>query len=700
MNAKGVTIHSQFLLPLGSFVPVSDAQGSISNSGGFFTKNTLTRKHTLNKVRKQVLHEIDLLIIDEVSMLRADILDAIDFRLRQAKQNFNQPFGGVQLLLIGDLFQLPPIVRDHEWHELRKFYPSIWFFESIALKESGFVYLELDKIFRQRDDDFIRILNNLRNNNPTPQDIELLNSKVLSGDDQKKLKGVITLTTHNKKATEINLSELKKLKGKSKTYTAEVSGDFPESMYPVAEEIELKVGAQVMFIKNDTKNQAYFNGKLAEVCAVKSNSISVLMDGSEEPFELKKEVWENVKYELDESSKELEEEVVGQFEQYPIRLAWAITVHKSQGLTFDRAIIDVGRAFAPGQVYVALSRLRSLDGLMLLTPIDKNVVSSDANIVNFSMVKDTQPPLEKQLDSGKRAYIEQLLITTFNLQSLIDALHSLNKKGSEARVEFDDEDMRSALDKIRGSLEPEVKNTQVFTAQLLRLNREGDKDKFAQRLSQGAEYYKNLFGEILSKLLLHMEEVRQFSRTKMYIERLEELDAMVSKKNFELHAVKDRVERILNDQDLVRNEELRAKLNADREHLINTHRQLVSKSEKFTKLKSGKRRKGKSGQPAIKTSKGETYAITNRLLKEGLSLDEIAEKRGMAMSTIEGHAARLIADGEASIDQFMNKNESKAIAKAFAEDKVSTVTGVHKALKGAYSYGKIRMVKALLKKPS
>ncbi|MEP0712012.1 MAG: AAA family ATPase, partial [Algoriphagus sp.] len=384
LNAGGVTIHSQFLFPLGFFLPVNEPEGNFSDQYGCFTQHTLIRKHPLNALRKNVLKSIELLVIDEVSMLRADVLDAIDYRLRSVKRNFNTPFGGVQVLMIGDLFQLPPIVRDNEWQILSRFYPSMHFFEARVLQESGLVYLVLDKIFRQQDEEFIQVLNHLRENTVTSEDIALLNRHFKTQEEISEIKDCITITTHNYKADQINREQLMALKGESSFYEAEIENDFPENIYPLPKSLELRVGAQVMFIKNDSSgNQDYFNGKLATVDELKADQISVLLEGSKYPYQLKKEIWENKKYIINADTKELEEEVIGTFSQFPIKTAWAVTVHKSQGLTFDQAIIDVENAFAPGQVYVALSRLRSLGGLILRTRIQNHGMQSDMQVQTF-----------------------------------------------------------------------------------------------------------------------------------------------------------------------------------------------------------------------------------------------------------------------------------------------------------------------------
>ncbi|MBL8011011.1 MAG: AAA family ATPase, partial [Flavobacteriales bacterium] len=354
LNAKGVTIHSQFLLPFGAFLPEKQRPADIPE-GAFHDQDTLTRRHPLNALRRNVLREVDLLIIDEVSMLRADVLDAIDFRMRAVRQNRRESFGGAQVLLIGDLYQLPPVVKDEEWRVMQRYYASMHFFESQVLKHHGYAHIELDRIFRQQDERFIRILNNLRDNTVRPEDVAELNAHYRATIPAAESEGVITLTTHNHKADEINQQALTRLPGRPHAFEAHIDGDFPQSMYPVLERIELKVGAQVMFVKNDPEKM-YFNGKLARVEALSDEGITVRMyDGvgdapSAATYKLKREVWENKRYVVNAATKEQEEEVLGTFEQYPIKLAWAITVHKSQGLTFGRAIIDVGQAFAPGQV--------------------------------------------------------------------------------------------------------------------------------------------------------------------------------------------------------------------------------------------------------------------------------------------------------------------------------------------------------------
>ncbi|MBP6575494.1 MAG: AAA family ATPase, partial [Flavobacteriales bacterium] len=458
LNARGVTIHSQFLLPFGSFIPEKQLPEGVGEFGAFHDQDTLTRRHPLNTIRRNVLREVDLLIIDEVSMLRADLLDAIDFRMRSVRQNRYQSFGGAQVLLIGDLYQLPPVVKDDELRVLKRWYSSPHFFEARVIKEHGYAHIELDKIFRQQDGNFIHILNNLRNNTVAPEDITELNKHFKPEISTQDSEGVVTLTTHNYKADELNQRALAALPGQVFGYDAVIEPDFPESMYPVLQRIELKVGAQIMFVKND-QDKAYFNGKLAKVEALDKEGITVRMDdgpgsGAGMTYKLKREIWENKRYVVNTNTKEQNEEIIGTFEQYPIKLAWAITVHKSQGLTFDKAIIDVGQAFAPGQVYVALSRLRSLDGLILRTRIDPSVVSSDRDVVAFTNRGFQQEPLPQQLKASQREYLKLLLASTFDFSDMLRKVEYTQKDHPET-AEFEDDSMKTALKLFQEKLRSE-----------------------------------------------------------------------------------------------------------------------------------------------------------------------------------------------------------------------------------------------------
>ncbi len=689
LNAKGVTIHSQFLLPLGTFLPIREPSGSISDSANIYTQNTLVRKHPLNAARKQVLRDLDLLIIDEVSMLRADVLDAIDYRLRQVKRNYNQSFGGVQVLMIGDLYQLPPIVKDDEWNLLREYYRSAWFFDAKALEQGGFVYIEFEKIFRQQDDRFIRILNHLRNNVATAEDIEELNAHYQPEEERAKLEDVITLTTHNYRADEMNRNALAAIEKPAFTYAASVQDDFPNSMFPVEDVLELKVGAQIMFIKNDAAEGRYFNGKLATVTDLTDEKVTVKMSGDKGSYVLKKETWENRKYTIDKETKELEEEIIGSFMQYPIKLAWAITVHKSQGLTFERAIVDVGKAFAAGQVYVALSRLRSIDGLILGTRIHQGAISSASDVVAFSQRKETQPAMHELLVKGQRLFLEQLLVSTFDFRDLLDRIGQL-KQDKEAGMEFKDDSMKATLDVIREKLESETTNTENFRKQLLRLLRENDSEALGDRIERGSKYYASMLKDLMKQLLTHLAAVHQLSRVKTYIAHLEEIDQLMMRTVVEVVKAPQVAEAVINGKEVEKESKTLSTLLEER-------KSMVAEIEAKTKVKSitGKKKAKKSG---TKAPKGETYLKTLALAEEGLSIDDIAEKRGLTTGTVEAHIARLIGDRKLELENFLPKEASQQIAKALAEEENTNTSEAHRYLKGAYSYGQIRMVQAVMKR--
>lgn len=658
----------------------------------FYTQQTLVRRHPLNAKRRDVLRNIDLLIIDEVSMLRADLLDAIDARMRFVKRNYSEPFGGVQLLMIGDMYQLPPIVKDHEWSKMRDYYRSQHFFEAVALRESGFVYVELDKIFRQQDDDFISILNNLRNNVVTEADIAKLNEHYR--EEKNVPKDVITLTTHNRKADTINRQALDQLEEETYFFQADVKDDFPDHIFPVAESLELKKDARVMFVKNDAEGNAYYNGKLATVSDINENEIEVIMDGTDEPYTLKQETWENKKYTVNETAKDLEEEVVGEFSQYPIKLAWAITVHKSQGLTFEKAVIDVGQAFAPGQVYVALSRLTSLSGLILRTKIDPSVVSTDKQVVEFAKTKDQQAPLDKVLETEQRNYLANLLASTFDFSEATQAIQRILQK-HDTVGQFEDPEMRSALDVLSDNLNSQSGNTQKFVQQLRFCLQENDHERLYTRLEKGSEYYIKFVEENLRLLLKHIEDVKQFSKTKTYRTALDEIDLILMKKWEQMDKAQDVAEAIINGKEIKKNLERDTERNLLRRKLSSDAAKEAEKNPKNTKRKTGKTRKKKDPN-APKPEKGATYKVTYGLAKDGLSIAEIAEKRGLTTSTIEGHIAKGIEAGEVKIDAFMEDDDRETIEMVIKDNPNENSGFVYGKLKGEYSYGQIRMVQAYL----
>lgn len=696
LHAKGVTIHSQFLLPLGSFLPSKEPEGNYSGSINVCTQHTLTKRHPLNMARKKVLRSIELLIIDEVSMLRADVLDAIDFRMRIVKGNLKEPFGGTQVLMIGDLFQLPPIVRDNEWQVLGKFYKSMHFFEAHALKKSGMVYVELDRIFRQKDDRFIQILNQLRNNMASKQDIAFLNNFYKTPEQIKNIKDTIIITTHNYKADEHNKKELGALKGPSHYFDAIIEKEFTESLYPLPKKLELKEGAQVMFVRNDSSGfSEFFNGKMAKVKSIDEGDIVVTMVDATMDYQLKREVWENKKYVVNEDTKELVEEVIGTFEQYPVKLAWAVTVHKSQGLSFDKAIVDVGQAFAPGQVYVALSRLRGLEGLTLLTRIQAEVINSDPGVVEYTQSVQSQEPLENLLEIHQKKYVEGLLIKTFDFKELVVVFSDFLKE-SNTSMEFEDVEMQQAVQNILQELVKEMDNTSKYQRQLLVLFQSGEQEKLLERLEKGSQYYSDLLKAGLKKLLVHVAEVEQFSRTKTYREGLSELELVLIKKLGDVGKIILLIPSIIKGSDLEKLDKLNEGLVKLRLELYDEALIAAKENPKFASTKTGRKKREKAGS-GIKLEKGETYTITYSLDEEGKSVKEIAEIRALAESTIKGHLAKGIGLGIVPIQRHLSEQIIGEISELFRV-KEGNLQSIREAHPGKYDYGTLKMVAAYLKR--
>jgi len=428
INAGGTTMHSFFQLSFTPFVPTAEG------------RRNLIDKLKMQSNRRKVLQELELLVIDEISMVRADVLDSVDTILRHIRYRNNEPFGGVQVIFIGDMFQLSPVATDDEWRLLSEYYQSPYFFHSQAILQKQPVYIELDKIYRQTNADFIQVLNEVRNNCLSDFGLKLLQSRynplfVPPQDDT-----YITLTTHNYKADQINAEELSKIKGKIYTFEAEIQGEYPEKSYPTEKVLELKIGAKVMFLKNDTETpRRFFNGKIGVVESIDDDSISIKCHDDAEAIELGKGVWENIRYSTNLVTKQIEENELGKFIQYPLRLAWAITIHKSQGLTFDKAVIDAGSAFASGQVYVALSRCRSLEGMVLLSKINPQSIQNDRQIVEYEHNKIPHKELEIQLDESRNVYRNFVLNQLFYFRSLHGITNRLLNEVTGVESSFNEE---------------------------------------------------------------------------------------------------------------------------------------------------------------------------------------------------------------------------------------------------------------------
>jgi len=413
INARGMTIHSLFQLPFSPFIPGNSSDPS--------------RQRKFSKKKIDLIRSLDLLIIDEISMVRCDILDAIDDVLRRYKDR-TKSFGGVQLLMIGDLHQLPPVVREDTWDMLRQHYSTPYFFGSNALRGTNPITIQLTHIYRQADDVFINLLNKVRNNQMDKEVLDTLNSRYIPNFTPPEDEPYITLTSHNRAANTINEKKLKELSGKLHTFKAKIENDFPEHAFPTELFMEFKVGAQVMFIKNDlSEEKRFYNGKIGQITGFGEDCIYVKCPGDTEEIAAVQAEWENVKYELNKDTKEVSENVVGTFTQYPLRLAWAITIHKSQGLTFERAVIDAEAAFAHGQVYVALSRCTSFEGIVLHSQIKFNSVRTDAVVKNYSTEAEKNAPTEEDLVISKRESQRDLISELFKMTEIKRALAKVER---------------------------------------------------------------------------------------------------------------------------------------------------------------------------------------------------------------------------------------------------------------------------------
>lgn len=494
INAGGVTLHSFFQMPFGPFIPGSEVH---------------TGQHRFSREKKNIIRSLDLLIIDEISMVRADLLDGVDSVLRRYRRS-ELPFGGVQLLMIGDLHQLSPVVKEAEWQFLKEYYDSPYFFSSTALRRIELIPIELKHIYRQSDSRFIDLLNRVRNNQLDPATLEQLNTRYLPDFLPKEGDGYITLCTHNNAADAINRAKLQTLPAASRSFDAHVDGNFPEHTYPIAATLELKVGAQVMFARNDmSPDKRYFNGKIGKIVAMANEKIEVACPGEPGTIEVGKVTWENIEYTVDAETAEISQKIIGTFNQFPLKPAWAITIHKSQGLTFDKAVIDAQAAFAHGQVYVALSRCRTFEGLVLSSPLTTRAVKTDPAVLHFVAEAENKVPTAEQLAAAKIRYQQQLLLECFDFQQfqrhlgrLVYLLRSnasliqLSSIGDSGEIQQQTEATLCTVgDNFRRQLQT------LFTS-----NREPATDPvILERLTKAALYFEEKFATILAPFLENLE---------------------------------------------------------------------------------------------------------------------------------------------------------------------------------------------------
>jgi hypothetical protein len=702
LNAGGVTIHSMFQLPFGGFLPIQGQPPHLSDTVRFETKSTLVRHFMMRGEKKAVIQNLELLVIDEVSMLRADLLDAIDYMLRSVRRRLQVPFGGVQVLYIGDLLQLPPVVRNDEWAVLQQYYRGKFFFHSHVVQQNPPVYIELDKIYRQSDARFIGVLNNLRNNIITQDDLNVLNEFVKPGFDVNKNTGYITLTTHNHKADSMNATSLAELKGKEHVYLPDLVGDFPEKIFPVEQGLRLKVGAQVMFIKNDlSPEKKYYNGKIGIIKSLNDSEILVHFPEENVTIEAEKYEWENVKYTVNDTTKEIEEEVLGTFTHYPLRLAWAITVHKSQGLTFDKAVLDVSQVFMPGQAYVALSRLRSLEGLILLSPMRMNGISNDEEVMEYAKGRADDGQLEQSLREETLKFTANFLKDSFNWNRLAEEWqkHKMSylREGEKSVKTPHRQWAAQQEDRIYGIIDA----AQKFTAQLQRLFGEPAANLafINERVTAAVQYFFPVMDAMATSLYSKIEEVKRLKRAKAFFEELIDLEELQTNVLLRLLKSKRLMEVVVTGDTISKEtlitpdiQEYKAKKIATIKEImkLNPVTVIEEEGEEYERYAPKKKEKKEPKKP--------TYIITYELWQQNMGMKEIAVHRKLVETTIQSHFAKLIEEGKVKLADIMPQDKITALEAAFKGFEGQSLAEVKEKAGDAFAYGELRLFRAAMDK--
>ena len=653
INAGGVTIHSLFHLPTICLVPSNE----FVNANAAANRGFLASHLRFNREKKRVLEELELLIIDEVSMVRADILDGVDFALQFIRKN-NKPFGGVQVLLIGDMHQLPPVIKEQEWQILKKYYDSPYFFDSLAWKKLDAVQIELKKIYRQQDERFLSILNNIRDKELNEEDFLQLEQRFKPGYSPEK-DGTIILTTHNWKSDNVNETELRKLPGKPHLFKADIKGEFPENMFPCVSQMQLKEGAQVMFIKNDVEQGKYYNGKLAKVQSISGDKVTVTFNDSGEAFVLKKEIWENVQYTIDKQTSKLEKNVLGTFTQFPLRLAWAITIHKSQGLTFDNVIIDAGQSFAAGQVYVALSRCRTLEGIILHSRITPSALYTDEKINSFSRSHHSTSSLQDALESGRTRYAQELVKRLFSFDKIRNSISDWHELIKEKEIPGKDK-ILALIDASGKNIAEILDTSNKFSLQLdsilNNLSQSGNINELKDRCNKAIDYFiSQIYNGFASPLHDHIKTYSIKHGLKRYLEFLKETEDLCWLKINQLH------------------------------NAVFMDTRLHEGDLKFVRNATNLPRKRKA-------EKGSTFEITLTLYKEGKSIGEIAAARSLKTSTIKSHFMRWITQGEIEISSVFSESELESFTTFLSKKGDQNFQAFQAEYGSRYDYNDLRMV--------
>lgn len=686
INAGGVTIHSFFQIPPVTFIPTYERPDTTLAEGRFQTAHSLIRQQRFSAEKQKTLRAIELLVIDEVSMLRADLLDAIDIVLKSVRRAHNRPFGGVQVLFIGDMLQLPPVIKEDEWDAIRKYYKTGFFFDARVLADTPPLYIELEKIYRQSDPVFISLLNNLRNNTVSKRDEELLNQYYKPGFYAVPQDKYIQLTTHNHKADTINRDALLKLKSKTEKFTAAIKDDFPEKMYPTDETIEIKIGAQLMFLVNDPEKR-YFNGKIGKLTAISDDrdSIEVHFEDSNETYWIEKYTWENITYTVN-GQNSVFPKVIGKFTQFPVKLAWAITVHKSQGLTFQKAIIDIEQAFAPGQVYVALSRLTSLSGLVLSSKVNFRSLHMDQTISDFSQTKSSGDQLRDVLDSESKQYIQDYIASRFDLTPLHETLvryveeGDAQKEGKSVRSKY-----RTWARTLVNEMQPVLDTSLRFVAQVKRIG--ADWPTLQDRIAAAKKYFVPQIQEMISSINDHGLDVS--ARHKKAGTYLKELEVLRNDVQYQLQQY-DKAEVFL--RSVIANTPVnRADLYAAEEYPRLTKPEDDDETKTLrTHARTGTHR----GLAKTRSAKGDSAKLTLAMHQRGMSVDEIATDRGLSKGTIMSHFVEVIGAGLARAEDFIQYERLENIRLAAKELNTTQLIPLKEHLGESYSFEELRMALA------
>ncbi|MBP5796926.1 MAG: helix-turn-helix domain-containing protein [Bacteroidales bacterium] len=682
INAGGQTIHSFFQLPFGPQIPDDAPKSLVSEVKADASAKALASQYQkLNKNKLNIMRSLNLLVIDEISMVRADVLDAIDAVLRRVRRSA-KPFGGVQLLMIGDVHQLAPVAKAEEWEILAPYYQTVYFFGSHVLQRTPYLCVELDHIYRQHDEDFITLLNKVRDNRMDSECLRLLNSRYLPHFTPDDNEGYITLTTHNYQADEINESKLAALPSKSVFFEAKVDGSFPENTYPTKESLELKVGAQVMFVKNDP-DKVFFNGKIGRVIAINEREGTVEVLSDDERITVSSLKWQNMEYTINAENQNIEEKEIGSFSQIPLRLAWAVTIHKSQGLTFDKLIVDAGQAFAHGQVYVALSRCTSLEGLVLKTRIPSSALVNDLSVNDFVEHIPEKEPTQEKVDQLRHQYELETML------ELIDFYDLYKDFGKVMKILYDngtlfEADMIHDLSQRRNKLLENLCGVGAkFEGQVRRLHSEApscEKNPALQeRLTKGAAYFKEQLETITNGIFELNFKTGNKAVNKQFDDAWQHFleDLRVKQRCLEVcsHGFS-----IMDYQ--------RAKALA-----------VLNEEEAAEPVKPKKRPKKSEKKPKEpKEPKLSTYEITKSMIEDGLTPKEIAKERGLQLSTVYGHISRFIEMDEYDASQFLSEEHYDTIRDYFDETNDPSLGAAKDVLGDDYDFGEIRMVLSELKR--